>query len=96
MEEITPRPKDSAHAVVGQIEIFVPLGELIDIEKERKRLKRRLGKLSQELTTVEAKLGNENFLARAPAQVVQSQARRRDALSLEVEKLRASLETLGR
>ena len=95
IEEITTRPEDSAHAVVGQIEIFVPLGTLIDIAEERKRLKRRLGKLSQELATVEAKLSNENFLARAPAQVVQSQTQRRDALSFEVEKLTASLEALG-
>jgi valyl-tRNA synthetase len=95
IEEVTPRPRDCAHAVVGQIEIFVPLAGLIDIQEERKRLKRRLGKLSQKLAQVTAKLSNKNFLTRAPAEVVQVQKRRKQALSGEMEKLTSSLSALG-
>jgi len=95
IEEVTTRPRDCAHAVVGQIEIFVPLAGLIDIQEERKRLKRRLGKLSQKLAQVTAKLSNKNFLTRAPSEVVQVQKRRKQALSGEMEKLTSSLSALG-
>ncbi|KPJ62030.1 MAG: valyl-tRNA synthetase, partial [Planctomycetes bacterium DG_23] len=92
--ERTARPKDSAHAVVGQMEIFVPLAGLLDTREEKKRLERRLAKLSQELATVEAKLSNKDFLAKAPAEVIQSQKQRKKSLSGERKKLTASLEAL--
>ncbi len=50
--------------------VFVPLGDAIDLERERARLGAELGKLEQLIAGQERKLGNEQFVARAPAEVV--------------------------
>ncbi len=65
-----------AHAVLrGGTELFLPLAGLIDIERERTRLREELDRLEGQLRAVQARLGNENFVSRAPANVV---ARERD------------------
>jgi len=61
-----------AHAVLrGGVELFIPLAGVIDLEQERKRLQKELERLEVQLRATEAKLRNEQFAARAPADVVQ-------------------------
>lgn len=62
------RTRDSATAVVGELEVYV-LG-VIDIEKERARLNGQIKKLNGTLEGVRKKLGNEKFLSRANPEVV--------------------------
>ncbi len=57
-------------AVCAAGEFFIPLGELVDMEKERKRLQKELDGLKGEITRGEAKLNNPGFVAKAPAQLV--------------------------
>jgi valyl-tRNA synthetase len=51
--------------------VSVPLGDLIDVERECARLSAELARLEELLRGLEAKLGNEQFVARAPAAVVE-------------------------
>jgi valyl-tRNA synthetase len=61
-----------AHAVLrGGVELFIPLADVIDLERERKRLERELERLDGQLRATEGKLGNEQFTARAPQDVVE-------------------------
>ena len=69
----TERPPQSAVRVVGKTEIYVPLGEIIDFDKERERLERELKKVEKELERVRKKLSNKNFLEKAPAEVVEKE-----------------------
>lgn len=61
---------ESATALVGEMQILIPLAGLIDKDAERQRLTRELGKLGKEKARLEGKLNNESFTTKAPAAVV--------------------------
>jgi valyl-tRNA synthetase len=65
------RPADSAVAVLGDAEIILPLEGLIDPAAELARLQKALKDLDKQVGPIQAKLGNEGFLSRAPAEVVE-------------------------
>ena len=56
--------------------LFVPLGGVIDIEKECAKAKSELDKLEKQLVSLSARLGNSGFTSRAPAEVVESEQRK--------------------
>jgi valyl-tRNA synthetase len=63
----------------------------IDIAAERERLNKEVLRLEGEITKANAKLGNESFVARAPAQVVEQEKERVLNFSATLEKLREQL-----
>ncbi|MDD4493738.1 MAG: class I tRNA ligase family protein, partial [Eubacteriales bacterium] len=63
-------PHDSAAAVIEGVDIYIPLEELIDIDKEIERLSNERDNLVKELARVDEKLSNENFVKKAPEKVV--------------------------
>jgi valyl-tRNA synthetase len=65
------KPPQAAMAVVSDFEMYVPLGGLIDFDKERVRLEKERAGLEQDLSRLETKLGNPDFLARAPKEEVE-------------------------
>ena len=69
------RPAESAVAVLPEVEIILPLSNLIDKEAEAARLRKALADLDKQLAAVQAKLRNESFTSRAPAEVVAQQQR---------------------
>ncbi len=85
------RPKTAAAAVVGQVEVFVPLAGLIDLAAEEKRLTKELAKVEAELKKVNGKLNNPNFLAKAPAEIVAKEKDKLEELSDKQQKLQANL-----
>jgi valyl-tRNA synthetase len=88
------RPKESAVAIIPDAEIYVPLRGLVDIERERERLKKESLKIEKELFRVEQKVSNHAFLERAPDEVVAKERKKRDELYGRLEKLRTSLKAL--
>ncbi len=65
------RPKKVATAIVDTTEVYVPLDGAVDLEEEGRRLRRALDKLETELERVRKKLANDNFTAKARAEVVE-------------------------
>ena len=63
-------PDDAGHVLLGDMEIFVPLKGLIDVEAELEKLAREHAKIDKELLRVVGKLRNQNFLDNAPKAVV--------------------------
>jgi valyl-tRNA synthetase len=64
-------PEEVATQVAGGIEILVPLAGLIDVEAEIERLGKEIAKVQKDVEMFEKKLGNEAFVARAPAEVLE-------------------------
>ena len=84
-------PSDAVGTVVHGAEIFIPLDELIDIEKEIERLEKEKKNLEGELKRVIGKLSNEGFVAKAPQKVIEEekakQAKYQDMYDKVVERL---------
>ncbi|MDO6461400.1 valine--tRNA ligase [Granulosicoccaceae sp. 1_MG-2023] len=77
-------PPESATALVGDLKLLIPLAGLIDKDAELARLDKELGRLQGEIRRLSGKLGNENFVSRAPAEVVEKEREKlRDAQSAE-------------
>ncbi|HVU19975.1 MAG TPA: valine--tRNA ligase [Rhizomicrobium sp.] len=66
-------PKGSAQFVLGEATVALPLGDVIDFAKERARLEKELKKAEDEIARFNAKLGNEQFVAKAPEDVLTEQ-----------------------
>lgn len=71
-------PADAVGTFIAGAEIFIPLDELIDIEKEIERLNKEKANLEGELKRVEGKLNNEGFVAKAPPKVIEEEKAKRE------------------
>jgi len=93
LSETAEPSASAATAVVGEIEIY--LEGVIDLDKERERLSKQRQKLEKLIASVSQKLGNEKFVGRAPAQVVETERRRLADAEAELDKVRSGLERIG-
>ncbi len=94
VSERMERPRPSAYSVIEGAEIFVPLAGLIDLDVERERLTKELGKVSAELESASAKLASEDFLKKAKPEAVTLVRDRVALLSEKKAKLERSLTAL--
>ena len=67
------KPENAMTAAVGGVGVYLPLKGLIDVEKETQRLTKELENLDREIERAKKKLSNENFTAKAPAEVVEKE-----------------------
>ncbi len=79
-------PDDAGHTLLQDIEIYVPLAGLINVEEELARLARERRKLEKELQRVTGKLANQRFLDNAPEQVVAKERAREEELRTRLAK----------
>ncbi|HUJ59277.1 MAG TPA: valine--tRNA ligase [Kofleriaceae bacterium] len=88
-----PVAAGAAKAIVGAaIEVVMPLGGLIDPQAERARIAKDIEKAKKEIAGIEKKLGNADFIARAPEDVIAEQKKR---LADEQERQARLVEALG-
>ena len=88
-------PPASGSAVVGTLEIFVPLEGIIDLEVERARLEKEVAKFEKLVQSMNGKLSNEKFIANAPADVVEKERGRLVEYGDTLESLRDSLRRIS-
>jgi valyl-tRNA synthetase len=89
-------PPGSLQLVIGEATYALPVRQVIDPAAERARLDKEIRKLEGEVSKIEAKLANAQFLARAPEEVVEEQRERRDeALSAAARLRQASARLAG-
>ncbi len=74
--------------------VYIPLGDLVDFEKERARLSGELERVEGEISRVESKLANEGFTSRAPAAVVEGERAKLAKYTETKKQLIAALEKL--
>ena len=88
------KPDHAASAVIKDAEIFIPLEGLIDLEQERLRLEKELSKVTALLDKTNKKLSNEDFLKRAPKNIIEKEKAKRGDYQKMVEKLNKNLEEI--
>jgi valyl-tRNA synthetase len=88
------KPDHAASAVIKDAEIFIPLEGLIDLEQERVRLGKELFKVTALLDKTNKKLSNEDFLKRAPKNIIEKEKAKRGDYQKMVEKLNKNLEEI--
>jgi valyl-tRNA synthetase len=88
------KPALSASAVIRGAEIFVPLEGLIDIEVEKARLQKDLDSLKTQLVKVSKKLANPDFLANAPADVIDRERLKKRDYEERIERINKNLEQI--
>jgi len=87
-------PKGSVQIPIDEATAILPVADVIDITQEKTRLIREGDKVRKELTKLNGKLGNEQFLLKAPAEVVEEQKTRLEALTQTKERLESALSKL--
>jgi valyl-tRNA synthetase len=84
----------SAQIVVGSEIATLPLAGVIDLDAERARLAKEMAKAEADIARVDAKLGNANFVARAPEEVVEEEKDKREEAQARKAKIAEALERL--
>ncbi|MBQ8830046.1 MAG: valine--tRNA ligase [Oscillospiraceae bacterium] len=98
VEIVTEVPADTegmVNVVTDEARMFMPLSELVDLDKERERINREIGKAEADLAKIEAKLNNEKFVSKAPENVVAQEREKAAKARTLIENLKNSLEALG-
>jgi valyl-tRNA synthetase len=76
-----------ATAVVGALELFLPMSDLVDLEKEKSRLENEMKRLSGLEKGLMAKLSNEKFLEKAPREIVEAEKQKLMNIRESLEKV---------
>jgi valyl-tRNA synthetase len=87
-------PEKSVQIIVRGTVAALPLQGIIDFEAEKIRLAKEIGKLQGDAKKIEAKLGNADFVARAPEEVVEENRERLAEAQARASKLEAALARL--
>jgi valyl-tRNA synthetase len=85
----------AAAAVVGSMRVLIPLAGLIDLGAEKTRLAKEIARIESEIKKCENKLGNANFVANAPAEVVAQERQRIADWNIQLTALREQTQKLG-
>jgi valyl-tRNA synthetase len=85
----------AAAAVVGTLRVMIPLAGLIDLGAEKARLAKEITRIEVEIKKCEGKLGNANFVANAPAEVVVQERQRIADWNTTLTALREQAQKLG-
>ena len=84
----------AVQVVTGDARIFIPLGELIDLDKERERLQKEREQAEQDVSFFGKKLENPSFVDRAPEKVVNAEREKLQKAKDRLQKIVESLEAL--
>ncbi len=87
-------PGRSIKAIVDEATLILPIADLIDLDKERERLQKQIAKLQDDISKTDAKLGNEQFVANAPAEILEEFRTRKVEFQQMIDKLATALSQL--
>jgi len=88
-------PSNAVSAVTDRAQIFMPLEDLVDVEKEMERLLKEKANLEKELARVEGKLSNRNFVEKAPRAVVEEERKKQAKYQDMMAKVLSRIEALS-
>lgn len=95
IDDTSPENLDGMVSVItDEAKLYMPLAELVDLQKERERIEKELKKAGEELERTQNKLSNESFVAKAPESVVNAEREKTEKLKSLIENLTESLKSL--
>ena len=94
VSDTRPELESAASDIVNGIELAVPLGGLIDLDKEGERISKEMERKANEARGLASRLDNASFVERAPREVVEETGRRHQELVAEIEKLKFTLDSI--
>ena len=94
-QALLDQPEQALTLVVGGVEIYLPLAGMVDLDAERTRLQKELTHFEDGVARSQKLLSNDEFVAKAPAEVVQRERDKLAGLEEQAEKLRLRLDVLA-
>ncbi len=88
------RPRQASTQVAGEVEVLIPLADLINVDEEEARLNKEIDKIKKDVDFFEKKLSNEKFVANAPPQVLEKDRAKLATAVKKREILQQSLEKI--
>lgn len=88
-------PEGAVQLVLGEATLALPLADVIDVDAEKARLQKAIGKVNGEIKKISGKLGNQGFLDKAPEAVIKENKQRLAEEEAHLEKLGEALARLG-
>ena len=85
---------NSAVAVCKSVELYIPLGDLVDKEEELTKLNKRLSELDSLILSIESKLSNDEFISKAPENIVSGEKNKLNDFLIERTKILSNIEVL--
>ncbi|HEV7996113.1 MAG TPA: valine--tRNA ligase [Stellaceae bacterium] len=95
IERVETIPTGSVQAMVEGATLILPLGDIVDLDREKARLAKEIGRLDAEIAKIGAKLGNPNFVAKAKPEVVEEQRLREAEAGRDRDRLHAAFDRLA-
>ena len=89
------RPAHAIPVTLDGAELYIALGDAVDLAKERQRLQQQLEMLTKQLDGVTQRLGNRDFRSKAPAEVVESETAKHTQLRTTIQRLNDHLAALA-
>lgn len=87
--------ENAVSAVIPEAAIYMPLSELLDVEKEKERLKKEEARLEKELSRVNGMLNNEKFVSKAPASKIEEEKEKLEKYTQMMAQVKERLVQLG-
>ncbi|MEN9230967.1 MAG: valine--tRNA ligase [Thermostichus sp. DG02_5_bins_236] len=92
---LAEEPKQVAAAVVGTVQVLMPLAGLVDVEALQAKLQKDIAKVDKEAQGIRSRLENPNFISRANPEVVQAHQQQLAELDAQITLLESRLQKLG-
>ncbi len=90
------KPKQALAAIIGEeIEVYLPLEGVIDLDAEKARLRKEMSQVEAEIKRTESKLNSTGFIEKAPAEVVAKEQARREEQEAKLQKIQQRLQELS-
>ncbi len=93
-DTVPAEAENMAGVVTNDAKLYMPMAELVDLQKERERIEKEIRASEENLERTEAKLNNQGFVSKAPEAVVKAEKERAEKLRSLIENLKESLRAL--